>query len=407
MKRKIFLSAFLIYFAAAFSRAEQGQAVQFRFKYQKGDLYRILSTVDEDIYVNRRKSHHSIIVNRVSAEVTDVTDDGQGIHSCIFMTTENSTGTYSGSHFTYGEDYKSVFKRSRNGTYTISDIYFMPTVRDVPVFPDREILPGETWTAKGHEAHDLRKTFGLEKPYKVPFNAEYTYEGRDESTGLDRIKVRYSLYMETPSLPQNIYDDYPVVTQGFSDEVIFWDNNKGAIDHYTENFRIFIETAAGNLYEFTGTAHAEVTEFLRTNTEENISSVQKKINDLGLENVTVKPDEKGLTIAIENIQFEPDSAVLLESEKLKIRQISKILQEWPDNDILVTGHTALAGTEKMRRKLSEDRAAAVAEYLISLNVRDRFHIFTQGFGAERPVASNSTEEGKSKNRRVEITIMDK
>ena len=63
--------------------------------------------------------------------------------------------------------------------------------------------------------------------------------------------------------------------------------------------------------------------------------------------------------------------------------------------------------EEGRKILSEERASTVAEYLIGLNVRDRFHVFTQGFGAERPVATNRTEEGKARNRRVEITIMDK
>ena len=58
----------------------------------------------------------------------------------------------------------------------------------------------EKWTAKGHEAHDLRKGFGIEKPYKVPFNAEYTYEGRDENSGLYKIRVRYTMYMENPPL---------------------------------------------------------------------------------------------------------------------------------------------------------------------------------------------------------------
>ncbi|WP_288568541.1 OmpA family protein [uncultured Treponema sp.] len=407
MKRKILLISVLLIFASSFFAHENSESVKFEFKYQKGDRYRILSTVDEDIFVNHRKSHHSIIVNRVSAEITDVTKDGQGIHDCIFMTTEDSTGTFTGARFSYGKDYKSIFKRSKNGTYTIADEYFMPTVRDVPIFPDREILPGEKWTAKGHEAHDLRKGFGIEKPYKVPFNAEYTYEGRDENSGLYKIRVRYTMYMENPPVQNYDLDDYPVTTRGFSDETIFWDNEKGSIDHYSESFKIFIETAAGNIFEFRGTAHAEVTEFARTNTTENISSVQKKIKELGLENVTVKPDEKGLTIAIENIQFEPDSAILLESEKIKIQQIAKILENWPDNDILVTGHTALAGTEKMRKILSEERASTVAEYLIGLNVRDRFHVFTQGFGAERPIATNRTEEGKARNRRVEITIMDK
>ena len=75
-------------------------------------------------------------------------------------------------------------------------------------------------------------------------------------------------------------------------------------------------------------------------------------------------------------------------------------------DILVSGHTALAGTEKVRQLLSEERADAVAEFLIALGVRDRAHIFTQGFGATKPVAPNNTEAGKARNRRVEITILE-
>ncbi len=386
--------------------SQDNKSVKFEFKYQKGDRYRILSTVNEDVFVNRKKSHHSIIVNRVSAAITEVTADGQGIHNCSFMTTEDSVGSFSGTTFSYGEEYKSIFKRSKTGLYTISDEYFMPTVRDVPIFLDKEVAPGESWTAQGHEAHDLRKGFNIEKPFKVPFTAEYTYVGQDEKTGLYIIKVKYSMQMESPALNSFEYEEYPVTTQGFSDETIYWDNEKGAIDHYSENFRIFIETSLGNLFEFTGNAHAEVTEFERTNTTENLSTVKNKIEELGLENVSVSNGEKGLTIAIENIQFKPDSAILLESEKAKLVQIATILEAWPNNDILITGHTALAGTEKMRKLLSEQRAASVANYLIELNVRDKFHIFTQGLGATKPISSNATEEGKARNRRVEITIMD-
>ncbi len=401
MKRKFFFLP-IIFLSVAFAQNSGG--VKFRFKYQKGDTYRILSTVNEDVYFNRVKNHSSVIVNRVTAEVTETTEDGSGIHDCIFMTTEDSTGDWSGANFSWGEEYRSIFKRDKFGVYEISDEYFMPTVRDVPIFPDREIFPGETWTAKGHEAHDLRQGFGIEKPYKVPFNAEYTFRGKDEKTGLYEINVRYTLYMESPR--QNSAGEWPLVTQGFSDETIWWDNERGAIDHYNETFRIFIESSAGNLFEFTGSAKAEVTDFVRTNTSENLQRVEKKVRDLGLKNVTVKPGEKGLTISIENIQFEPDSAVLMESEKSKLREISKILNEYP-NDILVTGHTALAGSEKMRQILSEERASSVADFFVQNGVRDRYHIFTQGFGAKIPVAPNNTEEGKARNRRVEITILDK
>lgn len=386
-----------------------GKKVKFEFKYLPGDRYRILSTVNEDVFYNRIYDHHAVIVNRVSAEIKSVDEKGNALHDAVFMTTEDSTGAISGNHFTYGEEYHSIFTRSKDGTYTIGDEYFMPTVRDVPKFPNRELSPGESWTAQGHEAHDLRQSFNMEKPYKVPFTANYTYLGQLKENGLYVFTVNYTMQMESPEAQNLDYYAAEVPTEmfGYSNETIFWDAEKGGIDSYTENFRILMYTSLGNVFEFRGEAHAEVSDFERTSTKENLEQVQKKIDDLGLEDVKVKQSEKGLTLSLENIKFKADSAELLDSEKRKLDEIAKILEQWPDNDILVEGHTALAGTARVRQKLSEDRAQAVADYLIKLGVRDSYHVFTKGYGASKPLADNSTESGKAKNRRVEITIMDK
>ena len=91
----------------------------------------------------------------------------------------------------------------------------------------------------------------------------------------------------------------------------------------------------------------------------------------------------------------------------KIKKIADILAAYPENDLLISGHTARAGTEESCQKLSSERAVSVADFLIILGVRDKNRIFTQGHGSKVPVASNKTEEGKAKNRRVEITLLDK
>ena len=445
MTRKIFcFTAILAVASLAHSQGAQkevydttGGPVEFTFKYQKGDSSRILSTVNEDVYFNMQLDHKAEIVNRVTSTVTETYDDGSADFECTFMTSENSTGTYTGKKFSWGEEYKSKFRRDSKGVYTISDEYFMPTVRDVPCFPKKAVSPGESWTANGHEAHDMRQGFNIKTPYKVPFTATYTYLGtigtekkqvqqmsyvqssmtkepnnksakEKNAQKLHVIQVKYTMDFDVPFIPSdNAYKEYPASTMGFSDELIYWDAEKGTIDHYSEKFRIVIETSYGNFYEFRGTAHAEVTDFQRTNTEENVNAVQKQVEDMGIENVTVKKSDKGLTLSIENIKFKADSAVLEESEKAKLDKIAEILKSFPDNDILVSGHTALAGTAKVRQKLSEERADAVADYLVKSGVKDSYHIFTQGFGATKPIAPNTNEAGKAKNRRVEITIMDK
>ena len=407
MKNKTAVWSALIFFFCGISFAE---GKLFQFKYKEGDSYRILSTVRENVFFNGSFHHHAEIINRVSVQVTGVDEEGRGIHSALFMTSENSTGVLGGT-FSYGEDYESVFKRDSTGKYEISDEYFMPVVRDVPIFPKEEIEPGHIWTAQGHEAHDLRRTFNIQNPYKIPFDADYEYLGPvEDENGKTFYKFNVEYQMEY-SVDMGKVDfsvgGLPVATQGWSRQTIYWDLDKGCIDHYSEDFRIEILTSENNVLRFEGTASAEVTEFARTADEASVAAVMEKISDLGIDDVSVTAGEKGLTLSIENIQFMPDSDILMNVERAKLDKIAQILNAYPDNDLLITGHTALRGTKESRQKLSEERAQAVANYLIRKKVRDKYHVFTQGMGAEVPVADNSTEEGRAKNRRVEITIMDK
>ncbi|MCI7588728.1 MAG: OmpA family protein [Candidatus Treponema excrementipullorum] len=380
----------------------------FRYKYRQGETVKILSQVEEDVYVNRVFSHHALITNRVAAEITHM-EGTTATHNATFMVSENSTrNTIEIAN--WGKEYTSVFQRDELGHYTIDKSYFMPVVRDIPVFPEEDIQVGDTWTASGHEAHDLRDGFNVPEPFIVPFAAQYTYVGTAEEDGktLHVIDVQYNIYFASPNLQEALrYNtDVPATTMGYSHQRIYWDNERGNIAWYNEEFRILIETAYGNTFDFIGTAYAEV-DYLQEKASTKVAEVQDTIANLGLENTTVRSDEEGLTISIENIQFMPDSAILLDSEKAKLREIAKVIQQFPLNDLLISGHTALAGTERDRQSLSEERAHAVAEYLAEIGAKDSTHIFTRGFGATKPIAPNNTEEGKAKNRRVEITILDK
>jgi len=404
MKKTI--AILFLLFAGGFLFAQE---YLFEFKYKEGDAYRVLSTVQEDVFFNDTFHHHAEILNRVSVRVTGLDESGNGIHDSIFMTSENSTGARGGV-FSYGEDYKSVFTRDASGKYDISDEYFMPVVRDVPIFPKEKIQVGHKWTAQGHEAHDLRRTFNIKTPYKIPFTAEYEFLGEVEEDGKTFYKFDVQYEMEYTVDLNNFSasnGEVPVATQGYSHQNIFWDIDKGCIDHYNEEFRIEILTSSNNILRFEGLAHAEVTEFTRTADEQNVAAVMEKITDLGIDDVSVTAGEKGLTLSIENIQFMPDSDILLSSEREKLDKIVQILNAYPDNDLLITGHTALRGTKESRQKLSEERAQAVANYLINKKVRDKYHVFTKGLGGDVPIADNKTELGRAKNRRVEITIMDK
>ena len=131
--------------------------------------------------------------------------------------------------------------------------------------------------------------------------------------------------------------------------------------------------------------------------------------ELTEENITdtdVRATDEGITISLNNIQFLPDSTELTEAEKQKLQNIAVILNEFPNRNILVAGHTAMAGSAEGRMQVSTDRAQAVADYLVSLGCRRPDEITVRGYGAERPLGDPSTGVGQALNRRVEITLLD-
>ena len=405
MKRLlIFISGAIL--ALSMTTSLFGQSTKFEFKHKKGNSGSYISTVEEDVYINNVPSHHSEIINRISSSMTNVAADGEAFIYATYMTTENTISQRTGRSLSWGEETTSVFSRKKNGELTISDDIYMPTVRNVPVFPDKKVKVGETWTAKGKEVQDVRKAFNMEKALIFPFEATYTYKEDTTIDGkkLNVIEVAYDFSYQATEEQLNAGQTLTGST-GWSKQTLYWDNSRGLLDHYDEEFLIKIGDLYGNLYVFTGTAHAELTEFTSINDDSTVKQLQDTFDKLKLDNISVKKGDKGLTISLDNIKFEPDSNVLLDSEKAKLQKIGELLKKY-SNDLLITGHCADRGTASARQKLSEERAEAVASYLINLGVRDQYHIFTQGKGSKEPVASNNTEEGRAKNRRVEITIMD-
>lgn len=121
--------------------------------------------------------------------------------------------------------------------------------------------------------------------------------------------------------------------------------------------------------------------------------------------VIVESTVAGIRLTMQNLNFKPDSAELLPGENERLDQIAQVLKEVPDQMFLVEGHTASVGYEKGEMKLSVERANSVANALIQRGIpREKF--ICKGSGGTKPIADNSTQEGKAKNRRVEITILE-
>jgi outer membrane protein OmpA-like peptidoglycan-associated protein len=408
--RRVFMKKIMRFFLIAFVMSgiffniSTIFAEQFIYKHQKGDTYRILSSVNEEVFINRRLSHRAEILNRIAVEVTDE-QNGIGTHEAVFLTAEKAAGVSGTQSFQWSREYFSVFERDASGFLTIDDQYYMPVVRNVPVFPKKNFEIGETWTAEGYEVHDFRDGFGIEEPYRIPFMAEYEYLGEKEWKGTiyPAFSVSYRIFSEPEKADGMIW---PIRIMGASDQTVYWDSALGQTAAYSEFFRMVFELSNGDTFEYRGTAQAEIVESESMDKAQMAEEISQDITEMGIEDTSVRIVDEGITITLEDIQFQADSARLMYSEQQKLDKIAEILKRYPNRDILIGGHTALAGTVDARLRLSEERAAATADYLIGKQVRTADRIVVQGYGAERPIADNRTEEGMRKNRRVEITILE-
>ena len=397
-RRHAALGALLIVVAAA-----AAADTVFEYGYEAGEQYRIISTVEQDVSINGRFSHHATILNRISVEVTEV-EDGSGYHHATFVTSEEAVGA--DEVFTWGEEYYSEFWRDRLGIYDIDDQYFMPVVRDVPVFPDRPLSAGDTWSYPGSEVHDFRRSFGIPDAYHFPVPVTYSYLRNEERDGRQYavIGISYNVfYRPTTTYPGVIY---PTRVAGSSNQTLYWDIVAGRPDRYEETYYFLFGLSSGDEVVYEGAAEAHVVDATRMDRARMMAEIRSELDQRGFADQDVVDDDLGVTIRLDNILFPPDSAFLRDSEKAKLREIAAILANYPDRDLLITGHTALAGTEQGRLQLSHARAEAVTEYLVEIGARERDQVILRGLGAQEPVADNSTEEGMRRNRRVEITILE-
>jgi outer membrane protein OmpA-like peptidoglycan-associated protein len=123
-----------------------------------------------------------------------------------------------------------------------------------------------------------------------------------------------------------------------------------------------------------------------------------------MENARVERVGEGIKITFDSgILFAIDSYQLQPAATANIESLVKILNKYPDTNILIEGDTDNTGSDDYNQRLSERRAESVDNYQTSLGVAAS-RISTVGLGESNPVASNDTEDGRRQNRRVEVAI---
>jgi OOP family OmpA-OmpF porin len=121
--------------------------------------------------------------------------------------------------------------------------------------------------------------------------------------------------------------------------------------------------------------------------------------------VNVKPPTKVVDRMSLHINFDSNKTSIRPAAVGELQKAIAFVKKYPGHSISIEGHTDSMGSDKYNQALSERRAAAVKEYLVKNGGAGASQIKTVGYGESKPVAANTTKEGRFKNRRVEILIL--
>lgn len=130
-----------------------------------------------------------------------------------------------------------------------------------------------------------------------------------------------------------------------------------------------------------------------------VKDYQPIVLDIDLEKA-----QEGTTAVLQNIFFDVDKYDLKEKSVTELKKILRFLRENPSLKVEISGHTDDTGSASYNTELSQKRAQAVHDYLLSNGIEAK-RMIPKGYGSGRPIADNSTEEGRQKNRRIEFKLI--
>src|SRR5690606_38497047 len=122
-----------------------------------------------------------------------------------------------------------------------------------------------------------------------------------------------------------------------------------------------------------------------------------------LENVKAEQTDRGTLLTLQDILFEFGKSELKDGAERTMQKLAEFINKNPKVNLVIEGFTDSVGSETFNLKLSEERANAVRDAMLENGV-EAGRMSTKGMGEQFPVASNDTDAGRSKNRRVEILL---
>jgi outer membrane protein OmpA-like peptidoglycan-associated protein len=373
-------------------------SLDFKYDQKVGRKLRFKNQVIFDIYQNKIYQESDDQMNKAVLEITAVS---------------NGIGVYNGKYFNYGHKgtnesyrlmnvYSGTYSQDERGKMFVSPRDIIPSTRSVPTFPTNSINIGDNWNARGEEV--LKNIFDKNGVFKIDVDVKYRYLSNLIITNktLAVISLEYDILYNPEDDPAlaSIY--------GFTHNLFYWDIESSAPYFYSEEINLLYTSRNGDAILYKGNSASimeeisDVTNVEKANLMKEISSQVSSPSN----GINIREAIDGIIVNLGNILFDINFYNIKKEFEEKLDKLAAILNQHPALDIVVSGHTDNTGTSPYNTILSENRAMAITDYLVSKGVV-KTRISYMGYGPTKPIADNSTASGRTLNRRVEIKIITK
>jgi outer membrane protein OmpA-like peptidoglycan-associated protein len=308
-----------------------------------------------------------------------------------------NTPTNDYSPFLAADGVTLYFSTSGLPGYGAADIYRVTRLDDT----------WENWTEPQNLGEPIN-TAGTDSKYNIPASGEYAYYSTTNNSLGKKDIFRIALPKTVKPNPvvlitgvvRNDKTNQPVDARIIVEELPGGEEVAIArTDPRTGRFKIILP--AGKKYGFRAVGLG----FFDINKNIDLTDVDE-YTEIEEDAIRLAPIEVGQVVRLNNIFFETAKATLKSESFPELDRTVEFLENNPTMEIEIAGHTDDVGSDLTNQRLSEARAQSVASYIIEHGINTQ-RLVVHGYGESRPIAFNTDEDGRQKNRRVEFKVLKK
>lgn len=236
--------------------------------------------------------------------------------------------------------------------------------------------------SKDHPLFSRMPGFSIADYRYEEFGSDDFYDENENDLTVEGVKTY--IYYESEDLvaPLKVLRNYTNAAKSIGGQAVEYTGNLAQISIRKDGKEVWARIEAGDYY------------YILTIVEKADVKQEITANDI-LKDLTATGK------AILYINFDTGKSIIREDSKPVIAQISEMLLSHPEITVSIEGHTDDQGDNVSNQKLSENRAKAVMDAIAARGISSE-RMSSKGLGEDKPIADNSTEEGRAKNRRVEL-----